>query len=226
MFFFINETLYMMRFKLTLAFILIFGISQAQKDTEIGIVGGLNFSTYTYTDDAVEGLMSGYRKIKTGTQAGIFIIHELNPMLALSSEIIYSRKGLSYEQAGIREGVNKFNYLQWASAGNYALINKRERNLLFGLGFYTAFWINGSFTHSSLQTGEYFSEPVVFVSPDYEYNRWDVGIKTQIIARNPQKPWVFSLGYEHGMLESSKKAADSFRNRLLFVTLAYSFIRK
>lgn len=212
-----NHTKYL--FTLFLIFIC---ASNNHAQTSAGITGGGIFSTIRYSDRANRELIKPYKKIKSGLSGGIFVRHSLNQSLMISSDLNYARKGLKYKQEAIREGKTKLNYLIWSASGNIDLMPKDRINLHAGIGIYTAYLLHGNFTYTSLQTGETFSEPIEFNNPDYEYSRWDAGIKLNFILGKRKSPWAFMISYEHGMTESSKLNADSFKNRALVLCLQYS----
>jgi hypothetical protein len=210
-----------------LLLIFVISVTNAQKNiSEIGIQPGINFSTIKYSDKYTDSIMNPLQRPKTGISAGVFVFHRLNPALAISSELTYSRKGSSYTNEPHREGKIQTNYINWASAGNIKIAGNRTYTIYADIGIYTAFWLNGNFSYTSFTTGETHSDAIQFKTTDYEYNRWDAGIKSGFMAKQNKGPWVLSLNYEHGMLESSKEVADSFRNRLISFTLGYGFIRK
>ena len=215
-----------MRIYIILTVFLFFPYRYSYSQTKFGLNSGLNFCTIKYNNEYQEDLIKPYRKIKTDIKGGIFLIQELNPLLFISSEIIYSRKGLKYEQPGTRTGNNKLNYAQWSVCGNIIILNKNYHKFSAGIGIYTSFWINGKNTYINLKTGEYISEKVDFQNTYYEYNRWDAGIVAALSHSKKKSPWFLSAKFEYGMLDSSREIADSFSNRLISASLGYFLSKK
>ena len=189
--------------------------------TKIGLISGLNFSTIIYNNEYNENLIKPYRKIKTGIKAGAFLFQELNPIIYIYSELEYSRKGLKYEQPNTRVGKNILNYAQWSASGNMIIIDNHKYSLSAGIGIYTALWLNGKNTYTNLRTGESGSEKTDFHNPDYEYNRWDAGVTATLSYSKKKRPWFLTVKFENGMVDSSRKVADNFTNRLISFSYGY-----
>lgn len=197
----------------------------AQKSTaqtNFGVSLGSNFSSIRYSDANNRELIKEHKKIKTGLNAGLFIRQNINPIIIVGSDLEYSRKGLKYNQQGLKKGKIKLNYLTWSAMGYINASPKKRWRLYPGIGIYSSFMINGKFTHTLTKTGEKTTKPIDFKSNNYEYTRWDAGLQLAIIMTLKNTPWELMLAYQHGMIESSKRNADSFKNRNLKLVIQYN----
>lgn len=208
--------------KIIFSAIVLFSLAQHScSQTYSGIKTGVNFCKAVYDNKAVDDIISQYRKIKPGVSAGFFVETNLNKILTVDAEILYSQKGLKYFQSGFREGKNTMNYLEIPVSGGYNFFIDKKNILNIYIGGYYAFWINGKFIYTDLSTLLPYETKIDFNSPDFEYNRHDAGLFTGIRYRKLKSKLFIDLRYNHALLSSSNAVADGVFNRLLSISLYF-----
>ncbi|NPA44727.1 MAG: PorT family protein [Chlorobi bacterium] len=187
--------------------------------TSFGIKAGLNLSKAIYSNEYNEQLVDPIRKLKPGIVAGFVINHQLNEVISVQAEVLYSQKGLKTEQASLYKYVNSMNYIEIPFSGQYSIIQNKYSKLSILIGGYGAYWTDGKYKRTYLITSETTSYSVDFNSEDYEYNRIDAGI---FIGTEFTKEQIeFFIRYTHSMLGSSKENADALSNHVFSIGINY-----
>ena len=181
--------------------------------TSFGIKTGLNLSKAKYSDDADEQLIKPYRKLKPGFIAGFVLNKQLNEVLSVQAEVLYSQKGLKFEQKSYNKTTNSMNYIELPISGHYNLTRRKITALNTYIGAYVAYWINGKSKKDDFTTGEYTVTKVDFNNTDYEYNRTDAGIFAGIVYEVRRTSYF--IRYTHSMTGSSQINADALTNRVV-----------
>ena len=190
--------------------------------TSFGIKTGLNLSHAKYLDVDDDQLIKPYRKLKPGFVAGFVLNKQLNKVLSVQAEILYSQKGLRSEQIPYNKIVNTMNYIELPISGHYNLHRSKSTAFDVYLGAYGAYWIDGKYKKDDLTTGERFVVKVDFKNQDYKYNRIDAGILSGIVYK--VKKTSFFLRYTHSMSGSSQINADALTNRLVSLGIIICFV--
>ncbi len=181
--------------------------------TSIGIKTGINLSQAKYLDDVDEELVKPYRKLKPGFVAGFVLNMKLNKVLSVQAEVLYSQKGLKFEQIPYTKSVNSMNYIEIPISGHYNLTRSKLTSFDVYIGAYGAYWIDGKYKQEDLSTGEIVNLKVDFKNPEYKFNRIDAGILAGIVYE--VKNTSFFLRYSHSMTGSSQINADALTNRVM-----------
>jgi len=180
---------------------------------EIGLKTGINMCHAKYIDEAKDNLVKPYRKLKPGLAGGIVLHHQLNKILSVQAEILYTQKGLKFEQLPFSKTKNTMNYLELPFSGHYTLFNNGISSFKTLIGGYAAYWLYGNYKREDLSTGEILSEKVDFNNEDYTYNRIDAGVLGGIVYKY-NRTSLF-LRYSHSMSGSSEDNADDLTNRVI-----------
>ena len=186
-----------------------------------GIKTGMNLSHAKYLDDVDEELVKPYRKLKPGFVAGFVLNMKLNKVLSVQAEVLYSQKGLKFEQIPYAESINSMNYIEMPISGHYNLARSEFTAFDVYIGGYGAYWIDGKYKQEDLITGEIINQKVDFKNPDYKYNRTDAGILAGIVYK--VKKISFFLRYTHSMTGSSQINADALTNRVVSFGINFRF---
>ena len=187
-----------------------------------GIKTGLNLSHAKYLDDADDQMVKQYRKLKPGFVAGFVLNMQLNKVLSVQAEILYSQKGLKFEQIPYNKTINSMNYIELPISGHYNLHRSKSTAFDVYIGAYGAYWIDGKSKKDDLTTGELSVDKVDFQNQDYKYNRIDVGILSGIVYK--VKKTSYFLRYTHSMTGSSQINADALTNRLVSFGINILFV--
>ena len=190
--------------------------------TSFGIKTGLNLSHAKYLDDGDEQLIKPYRKLKPGFVTGIVFNSKLNEVLSVQTEILYSQKGLQFEQQPHSKGINSMNYIEVPLSGHYKIAGTSFSEFNAYIGGYIAYWTDGKYKYTELSSGEKDVQKVDFNNPDYKYNRIDAGILGGFAYRI-NKTTLF-VRYLHSMAGSSEINADALTNRVISIGLIFLVI--
>jgi len=193
----------------------------AFSQTDFGIKTALNLCNVKYANSIIDNVMEPLKKVKPGIAAGLFVSTELNKILTVNAEVLYTRKGLKYYQLGFSEGVNTMNYIEVPVSGGYNIFLTRKSILNVYIGGYYAFWLNGKYKSTDLRTLETYITKVDFNNPDWEYNRHDAGLLGGVRLKKVKSKMFIDLRYTHSMLTSSSTVADGIYNRLISVSLGF-----
>lgn len=194
-------------------------INIVYSQNSFGIKTGINLSKVKYDDANIDAIISPYKKIKPGINAGFYFSNELNKMMTVNIEILYSQKGLKYYQISYSEGKNTMNYIEIPAIGGLNYYLSRHTKFNFYIGGYYAYWLSGKYISSDLYTSETTITKVDFHNPDWEYNRNDAGLLGGIKYLSDKKKLSFDIRYTHSMLPSSKKVADGVYNRTISINI-------
>ena len=208
------------RILIFLIFILFPGIVFSQ--ISIGLKTGLNLSYAKYSDKDADVLVKPYRKLKPGFVSGIVLNSKLNKVLSVQTEVLYSQKGLKFEQLPYNKIVNTMNYIELPISGHYNFSARKDASFNFYIGAYAAYWIDGKFKKDDLTSGEKFVDTVDFDNPEYKFNRLDAGILAGIVYK--VKKTSFFLRYTHSMTGSSELNVDALTNRIVSFGINLFFI--
>lgn len=189
----------------------------------VGIVGGLNLSHAKYVDAADEQLIKPYRKLKPGMMAGIFLNNDVNEVISVQAELLYSQKGLKSVQLPYNESINTMNYIELPISGHYTVSKNSLTEFTIYVGGYISYWLTGKYKSTDLNTGIIDVRKVDFNNPDYTFNRIDAGIVAGIQYRI--KRTSLFLRYSHGMTGSSQVNADALMLRVLSFGINYSIFK-
>lgn len=188
----------------------------------VGIKTGLNLSKAIYEDELDEQLVKPYRRLKPGLVTGIVLNLKLNKVLSTQAEVLYSQKGLKFEQLPYNKIVNTMNYLEVPLSGHYNLSRNKSRSFNVYIGAYGAYWLEGKFKKDDLTYGEQIIEKVDFNNPDYKFNRIDAGILAGVVYKVNKTS--FYLRYIHSFIGSSEINADALTNRVVSFGINIFFI--
>ncbi len=203
-------------FFFTIIFFLFF---ETSAQTTFGIKAGLNFSSAKYLNEFKNDLIAPYKKIKIGFNAGGFLNYELNKIISVQAEILYSQKGLKFEQIEFSENKIVMNYIEIPISGNYKISLSRHVFFNIYVGGYGAFWTDGKSIITDNITGETITIKTDFNNKNYKYNRIDAGILCGILF-NLRKIY-FDIRYVQGMINSSQNNSDAIINRLVSFSIGF-----
>ncbi len=206
---------------LILIFFLAFGFKHYSQ-TSLGVKAGINFSKATYLNEYNEQLIDPVRDYKLGFVSGVVLHQQLNKILSVQAEVLYSQKGLKTVQVSHNKTINSMNYLEVPLSGHYSLINNRRNSLNIYIGGYAAYWTDGRYKRTDLATSEVTILNVDFNNPDYEYSRIDAGVLLGFLYKK-KKTDIF-IRYTHSMTGSSKNNTDALTNRVISVGVNYFII--
>ncbi len=206
---------------ITLIILVFFLVTTSFSQTDFGIKTALNLCKVKYANSVIDNVMKPLKKVKPDIAAGLFVSTELNKILTVDAEVLYTRKGLKYYQLGFSQGVNSMNYIEVPVSGGYNVFLNRKTILNVYIGGYYAFWLNGKYKSTDLRTLETYITKVDFKNPDWEYNRHDAGLLFGMRLKNTKGKAYVDLRYTHSMLTSSSTVADGIYNRLITISLNF-----
>ncbi len=198
---------------------LLINFQNVNSQTKFGIKTGLNLCKVKYDDAETDNLISPYKKLKPGINAGLFVLKDLNKIMTVGIDILYTQKGLKYSQPSYREGKNTMNYIEIPATGGLNYHFNRNSKMSTYIGGYYAYWISGKYISQDNYTSIKTITNVDFNNPDWEYNRNDAGILTGLRFIQEKRNIFFDLRYTHSMLTSSVRTADGVYNRLFTINI-------
>lgn len=209
--------------KKTLIIIFISSLSiHSFSQTSFGITSGLNLSKAIYLNDYNEELIKPIRKLKPGFVGGFIIHQQLNKVISVQAELLYSQKGLKSVQATHSKSFINMNYIEVPLSGHYSIIKNKHSNLNLYIGAYGAYWTDGKYKRIDLISSEKIETKVDFKNTDFVYNRINAGI---LAGCSFQKNNIsYFIRYTHSMIGSSQKNADALSNHVTSFGINYFII--
>jgi len=195
---------------------------QTYSQSSFGIKAGLNLSKAVYLNEYNNELIKPVRKLKPGFVVGFIIQQQLNKVISVQAEVLYSQKGLKTEQEYLSKYINSMNYIEVPLSGHYSIIRNKHSNLNLYIGGYGAYWTDGKYKRIDLINSEQTETKIDFNNTDFVYNRLNVGI---LAGCSFQKNNVsYFLRYTHSMIGSSQKNADALSNHITSLGINYFII--
>lgn len=187
--------------------------------TSIGVKSGLNLSKAVYLNEYNEELIKPIRTLKPGFVAGFFIQQELNKIISVKIEVLYSQKGLKTVQEPIAKYISSMNYVEVPLIGSYSLTKNKHSNFDIYIGGYGAYWTDGKFKRIDLISSETTKTNVNFNDKQFIYKRINAGILFGFTYKKNKSSYF--LRYTHSMIGSSQENADALSNRVITLGINY-----
>jgi hypothetical protein len=188
----------------------------------LGIKTGFNLSKAVYLNDYNEELIQAIRKLKPGFSGGIFFRQTMNKVLSVEADILYSQKGLKTKQIPYNISVNTMNYIEIPVTGQYQITADNYRSLNISVGGFVAFWTDGKYKRTDLETSETEITKLNFYSTEYSYSRIDAGIIFELILRH-KKSDLF-VKYTRSMTGSAQDNTDALSNYVFSIGINYKIL--
>lgn len=197
--------------------------AQDNKNSEVGIKGGLNFSNF-YSDEVDD------QNMRTSFHAGMYFKAALNHFLAIQAEILYSRKGSTTKYDNFITGDGEFSHnLDYLELPILGVINVTE-NINFHAGPYFAYLLNADIQNESENSDFNYVEDL----DEEDFERLDFGIAAGVGFEF--ETVRFGVRYDYGLTEvgkshsytsnGSEEQSDQFkdmRNSTVSLYLGLSF---
>jgi len=225
--------------KIILSLILIIAISPAFAQTvKFGISGGLNESSFSATNET--GVSNSFL---SGFHAGVF--SDINfGKLSIEPGLFYTTKGNSSKQTLIFYDMNAgggsgfsgnahiktiYNYLELPINFLYN-IPVSYGKFFIGGGPYLAYGLSAKLNSKSVITPAgsssqttYQNVSIPFGSDEGDIKRFDFGVGA-LGGLALKNGLLFSIGFEHGLINTVEGGGASLKNNTLAVSLGYEFL--
>lgn len=183
--------------------------AQENKNSEVGIKGGLNFSNL-YSEEVDD------QNMRTSFHAGMYFKAALNHFLAIQPEVLYSRKGSTTKYDNLLTGDGEFsNNLDYLELPVLGVFNLTE-NINVHAGPYFAYLLNAEIQNESENSDFNFVEEL----NEDDFERLDYGVAAGVGFEF--ETIRFGLRYNYGLtdvgksqgftLNGSEYQSDQFKN--------------